>query len=179
MGAKSLGIGEENMALSDNSASTHASKDVYLPPVVHQSGKVSFAEPQKSTLQLTGKRPWNPKYWFISLSFFFGFGAAGILAGINWHRLGKTKWIWPTIVLSILGELGLAALFSSFLYSCLIYIFFAINLGIGFLFSYLQYPAYKNWLATYDVSGTKSPSWAIPIGIGIGHLAIFLAVALL
>ena len=34
------------------------------------------------------------------MSFFAGFGAGGIIAGINWRRMGKNKLMWLTIVVA-------------------------------------------------------------------------------
>ncbi len=131
--------------------------------------------PRTPKPQPPGKQPWNPRKWCIGLSFFFGFGAAGILAGINWRRLGKPKWVWPTIVLAIAGEAGFLALINALNSFGSRLLGYGIELGIGYLIAHLQRPAYEEWMDTYDTSGIKSPGWAIPIGVGIGSIVLILA----
>ena len=51
--------------------------------------------------QVITKSPWNPNILYL-LTFFGGFGATGIIAGINYKRLGKPHLKWPTIVISLI-----------------------------------------------------------------------------
>ena len=53
-----------------------------------------------SSVVATEKSPWG---WgtLLIVSFFAGFVAGGIIAGINWRRMGKHSLVWPTIILSI------------------------------------------------------------------------------
>ena len=55
-----------------------------------------------------GKAPWNPQ-WFWPQAILFGFGAAGIVAGLNYRRLGRSRLIWPTIVISSVVFIGVLA----------------------------------------------------------------------
>ena len=55
-----------------------------------------------------GKAPWNPQ-WFWPQAILFGFGAAGIVAGLNYHRLGRPRLMWPTIVISSVVFIGVLA----------------------------------------------------------------------
>lgn len=54
------------------------------------------------------KAPWNPQ-WFWPQAILFGFGAAGILAGLNYRRMGRPGLMWPTIVISSVAFIGVLA----------------------------------------------------------------------
>jgi hypothetical protein len=47
--------------------------------------------------------------YFIGMAFLFTFAASGILAGLNWRRLGKPRQMWPTILLCVVGLVALLA----------------------------------------------------------------------
>jgi peptidoglycan/LPS O-acetylase OafA/YrhL len=55
-----------------------------------------------------GKAPWNPQ-WFWPQAILFGFGAAGIVAGLNYRRLGRPRLMRPTIVISSVVFIGILA----------------------------------------------------------------------
>ena len=52
-------------------------------------------------MQPSTKPPWNPSI-FYPLAILCGVAAVGILAGINYRRLGKHNLRWPTISTSVL-----------------------------------------------------------------------------
>ncbi len=134
-------------------------------------------EPQNAKPLHSGKDAWNPGTWCNGLAIFFGFAAAGVLAGINWRRLGKPKWTWPTIILTIVGEVALVGLLSVLKSTTAKEIGYLVNIGIGFGLSRLQKPAYDAWIMNNGVSATKKPGFILPIGIGIGSIAAILAAA--
>ncbi len=134
-------------------------------------------ESQNPKPLLPGKKPWNPGTWCNGLAIFFGFGAAGVLAGINWRRLGKPKWVWPSIILTIVGEVALVALLSVLKSTTGKEIGYLVNIGIGFGLSRLQRPAYDEWITNNGASEPKKPGFILPIGIGIGSIAAILAAA--
>ncbi len=126
---------------------------------------------------INSKEPWNPATWCVGLAIFFGFGAAGVLTGLNWRRMGKPIRAWITIALSIAGEVGLIALISVLKSTTAKEIGYLVNIGIGYVLFRLQKPAYDPWVTAYGQGGTKKPGWVMPIGIGIGSIATVLAVA--
>ncbi len=140
-----------------------------MEPVIEES--------QNPKPLLPGKEPWNPGTWCNGLAIFFGFAAAGVLAGINWRRLGKPKWTWPTIILTIVGEVALVALLSVLKSTTAKEIGYLVNIGIGFGLSRLQKPAYDGWITNNGASETKKPGFVLPIAIGIGSIAAIFAAA--
>tara|TARA_B100001146_G_C15856088_1_gene295675 strand:- start:206 stop:517 length:312 start_codon:yes stop_codon:yes gene_type:complete len=55
-----------------------------------------------------GKAPWEPQ-WFLAASNSVGLGAAGIVVGLNYCRLGRPRLMWPTIVISSVVFIGVPA----------------------------------------------------------------------
>lgn len=49
----------------------------------------------------TEKSPWGRGALF-AVSILGSFAAAGIIAGLNWRRMGKARLMWPTIIVSII-----------------------------------------------------------------------------
>ncbi len=147
------------------------------PPVFLESREPPPDGPIEPKPLNTSHGPWDPRTWCIGLAIFFGFGAAGVLAGVNWRALGKPKWVWPTIVLSIVGEVGLVALVSVLKSTIAKEVGYLINLGIGYLLFRLQKPVYEAFINEYGLREAKKPGWVLPIGIGIGSIATVLAVA--
>ncbi len=62
-------------------------------------------EAHEKVEEWVGKAPWNP-LWFWPQTILFGFGAAGIVAGLNYRRLSRPSLMWPTIVISIVAFVG-------------------------------------------------------------------------
>ncbi len=60
---------------------------------------------QRDTEEWVGRAPWNP-LWFWPQAILFGFGAAGIVAGLNYRRLSRPGLMWPTILISIVAFVG-------------------------------------------------------------------------
>ena len=50
------------------------------------------------------RSPWGWRTLF-TVSFLGGWAAGGIIAGINWRRMGRRDLIWPTIVVSVVTYL--------------------------------------------------------------------------
>ncbi len=146
-------------------------------PVGQESRGSSPENPLVPKTPTTGKDPWNPTTWCNALAIFFGFAAAGILAGINWRRLEKPKWTWPTIILTIVGEIALVTAVSVLKSTTAKEIGYLVNIGIGCGLSRLQKPDYDRWMSNNGMSGTKNPGFVVPIGIGIGSIAAILAAA--
>lgn len=128
----------------------------------------------------TEKPPWNPTL-FTGMAFLFSFAASGILAGINWRRLGKPERTWPTIFLSLAGMAAfLAALMLLPLSEGLANIVgYGVNIGIGALLTYLQLPLFKEWTATYGAPTTKESGYLIPIAVGILTVVVVGAIILI
>jgi len=119
--------------------------------------------------QLGPKPPWNPSI-FYALTLLCGFGAAGILAGINYGRLGKPKLKWPTISLSlalfitlitvsvVIGNTGLGYL---------------INLPFAIVLERLQRSLYNRYRE--NTISIKGGGWGIPTVVGIASIALVFA----
>jgi hypothetical protein len=122
-----------------------------------------------------GNLPWNPKGWVYSLSWLFSFGVGGIITGLNWHRMGKPKLGWGTIFLSVVGFAGWLAILD-LLPANNRFGIALVNPIIGYLLYRWQKPAYESWMAAYDTSQVKKPGWIIPIGIGVGSIAVIFSV---
>ena len=61
------------------------------------------AEELKMTTSVsTEKSPWG-RGTLLIVALCAGFAASGILAGINWRRMGKPGLVWPTIAVSIVA----------------------------------------------------------------------------
>ncbi len=61
----------------------------------------------------TARAPWGGKELFI-IALLGSLGAAGIIAGLNWRRMGFIKFMWPTIILSnIINIILIAAIAQS------------------------------------------------------------------
>ena len=56
------------------------------------------------------KSPWNPSA-FYGIAVFFGLGAAGVIAGINYGRLGRETLKWPIISVSLISPLLFEVMF--------------------------------------------------------------------
>ncbi|NIS79510.1 MAG: tetratricopeptide repeat protein [Anaerolineales bacterium] len=126
------------------------------------------------------KPPWNPTL-FTGMAFLFSFAASGILAGINWRRLGKPERTWSTIFLSLAGMAAfLAALtFLPISEDLAELVGYGINIGIGGLLTYLQLPAHKEWTATYGETTMKESGYLIPIAVGILTVVVLGAIILI
>ncbi|MBN2536157.1 MAG: tetratricopeptide repeat protein [Spirochaetales bacterium] len=124
-----------------------------------------------------GKIPWNPKV-FIVMSILFSFGASGILAGINWRRLGKPALTWPTIIFSQSG-LIVFIIILSFLPPNLNetiarLVGYGINIAIGRWLAGWQESAYKEWTSQYGEPKPGKAGFLIPLVSGIASIALVL-----
>jgi tetratricopeptide (TPR) repeat protein len=115
------------------------------------------------------------------MAFLFSFAASGILAGINWQRLGRSERTWPTIFLSLAGmAVFLAALILLPVSEGLAELVgYGVNIGIGALLTYLQLQLYKEWSATYGEPTTKESGYLIPLAVGILTVVVVGAVLLI
>jgi hypothetical protein len=137
--------------------------------------------PAESKTQPTpsGKPPWNPNQ-FIWMAFLFSFAASGILAGLNWRRLGRPGRTWPTILLSVAGLVALLATLVPLPVSVGLSVLIAVlfNIGVGALLTYLQRPAYQEWVAAYGKLTAEESGCLIPAVVALGTLAVVIAFVL-
>ncbi len=106
-------------------------------------------------------KPWNPRTVF-SWTFIASYILTGIVLGINWRRLGRPQWVWPTVLTACLGPLALLVavllLATHASASALTPILIILVAGLVFNYSFisliylLQDGAYKAW--------QKSGDWA-------------------
>lgn len=116
------------------------------------------------------KSPWNPSIFYL-LTFLGGFGAAGIVAGINYKRLGKPELKWRTIGISLVAFVGYIAI-TSFYGVGLIY--YLCNFIPTIILERMQRPQYNRWKEQTKISGRGG--WGIPTITTIGSIAIFFLV---
>jgi len=152
-----------------------------LSPTVEPSRPATLAEmaslatsTTSDVLPPTDKPPWDPKL-FTAMAFLFSFGASGILAGLNWRRLGKSRLALPTIAVSLAGLAGFLALVTQLAENQATLVGYVVNIGIGALLTYWQLPAYRHWVATYGQTTTRKSGWLIPTVVGLGTVGAVLA----
>ena len=142
--------------------------------IADETGEMRSQESQKEAelpQEPNMKSPWNPSV-FYALAVLCGFGAAGVLAGINYRRLGKPALIWPTISISVLtfvavtvGIMATADVVGLFWWACIV------NLLAAFVLERLQRPHYKRWKERATIA--KGAGWGVPVVVGLGGIAAF------
>jgi hypothetical protein len=124
--------------------------------------KVESAEPGL-------KSPWG---WttLIVVGLLGTLAAAGILAGINWRRMGRPQLIWPTIIAAIVGKVGVIALQIPFAVSENIWMVTLlpnlVNVGIAGMLGYWQRGSHRAWKDTHPQA--MSGGWGIPVVTIVG-----------
>ena len=81
-------------------------------------------------------------------SILFTFLVGGMVAGLNWTRLNRPKWKYPTIGFTTLGFIIFLVLYSlaaPLISKYIIYVTYIIFGAVGFLFYYIQKPYYERW----------------------------------
>lgn len=126
-----------------------------------------------------GKPPWNPND-FVWLSILFSFGASGILAGLNWRRLGQSQRAWPTAIMSVVAlavVVCVAMVFpdTTILPRALVY---GINIGVAMLLARWQAPAYKEWTSVYGEPTRRQSGCLLPTAIGLCITIAVFAIAI-
>ena len=90
-------------------------------------------------------RPWTPVQIF-GTAFIFGAGAAGLISGINFHRLGREKLVWPSILgglcIFLIEVWAVIHLVPDEIAS---YIAIPANLVIALGFLLVQLPHFRKW----------------------------------
>ena len=142
--------------------------------IVDETGEMRSQESQKEAelpQEPNMKLPWNPSV-FYPLAILCGAAAVGILAGINYRRLGKPKLRWPTISISVLtfvavivGIMATADVVGLFLWACIV------NLLVAFVLERLQRSHYKRWKERATTA--KGAGWWVPVVVGLGGIVAF------
>jgi len=120
--------------------------------------------------KLAEKSPWG--WWtLLTVSFFAGFAAGGIVAGINWRRMGKQGLMWPTIIGSIVAFI----LFVYFLpqtvsNSTASFISVAPLTGLWLW----QKGYYRTWKDSHPEA--QRAGWQIPAGTALGAIVVVVAI---
>lgn len=116
------------------------------------------------------KSPWNPSA-FYPMAIGFGFGAAGILAGLNYRRLGKPQLAWPTAIVSVLAFVAVIIVLGFVLeIEAKPAGAFAVNIPAAFLLARLQRSAYEGWKERFP--SARGGGWGIPLVTGFASLAV-------
>ena len=119
-----------------------------------------------------GKIPWNP-LWFWPQAMLFGFGAAGIVAGLNFRRLGKPVLMWPTIVISSAAFIGVLAALALFDIGYVAVTAIAINVPAALILYLLQRASYER--VKGDIPVRRNGGFDLPVMIGLPWLLVLLA----
>ena len=119
-----------------------------------------------------GEAPWNPQ-WFWPQAILFGFGAAGIVAGLNFRRLGRPHLMWPTIVISSMAFIGVLAGLAFANIGYLATTAIIINAPAALVLSLLQRADYQRVKARIPASDTGGLN--LPVIIGLPWLVLLLA----
>ncbi len=118
--------------------------------------------------------PWNPSV-FWPLAILCGFGAAGVLAGLNYRRLGRPNLTLPTIGVTVAAFLAvIVALSLAELEDTSSWLPFAVNIPPAALLQRLQRSDYERWRERFPFAG--GAGWGIPIIVGVASLALAVAV---
>ncbi len=122
--------------------------------------------------KLAEKSPWG--WWtLLTVTIFSGFAAGGIIAGINWRRMGKQGLMWPTIIVSIVA-------FILFIY------FMPETVGNATASSISIVPVAGLWLwqkgyyRTWKESHPEAQraGWQIPTATALGAIVVVVAIVL-
>lgn len=84
----------------------------------------------------------------VLFSLIFTFLVGGIVAGLNWTRLSRPQWKYPTIGASVLGFIIFMVIYSFIpvsLETYVIYVSYAIFTAVGILLYFIQKPYYDMW----------------------------------
>jgi 4-amino-4-deoxy-L-arabinose transferase-like glycosyltransferase len=93
------------------------------------------------------KAPYHPAV-ILAFCVIFTFLLGGMIAGINWTRLSKPRWKYPTVGLTVLGFIifvGLFQHFGIFLGRYIVYASYAVFALVGGCIYFIQKPYYDRW----------------------------------
>ncbi|MDP6713328.1 MAG: tetratricopeptide repeat protein [SAR202 cluster bacterium] len=102
----------------------------------------------------------------------FGFGAAGIVAGLNFRRLGKSDLMWPTMVISSAAFIG-ALVALAYTGTGYIAILAIMNMVAALVFYLLQADDYER--VKKRIANRAGSGFDLPVMIGLPWLVVLLA----
>lgn len=111
--------------------------------------------------------PWDARL-FLPMALLFTFGGAGLLAGLNWRRLGKPERTRRTILACLVGE-AVAALGLTFFFplTTALLIGVALNLGAGWWLARQQRADFSSWkqanLEASEKTNLFAGDWRTPL----------------
>ncbi len=113
-----------------------------------------------------GRAPWG---WgtLLIVSLLGGLGAAGIIAGLNWRRMGFYRLMWPTIIISIIIFFILTVAISATTSNLLVNI---VSLAAVWGLVLWQRPYYQIWKQINPEA--QRAGWQIPMVTVIVPLAV-------
>jgi len=123
------------------------------------------------------KAPWHPRVSGI-YCVFFGPLAGGIISIINSHRLGRKRWGWPLLILSLIVSSVLWFILSRLTPEHISAAKYLLHTLAGAIFAILQLGDFENWKENFN--GDPKPSngwWAFGWGIlGLGLTYLLMSV---
>jgi hypothetical protein len=81
---------------------------------------------------------------------FLGYVGGGLLAAVNWSRLGKPERFWPMLVLSITIIPLTLGIIGAFAGSAGLWVGWVASFILTISFSEWQKPAYNTWVVQHD-----------------------------
>jgi len=120
------------------------------------------------------KAPWGWGTLLIA-AFLGGFGAVGIIAGLNWRRMGFDKFMWPTIIGAMIAFVLQLVVIASAGFDPLVNILglFAVWWGLVLW----QRPYYQTWKEINreaQRAGWQIPVVAVVVSFALGLVGGFL-----
>ncbi len=173
-------LGERQQEEIRKKAESVACRAKWTPAPVASPVSELLAAPQSTeaaspvtALAPPDKPPWNPTL-FTGMALVFSFAASGILAGLNWRRLGKPQYMAPTILLSVVGFVVMVGVLMVLPLGegAARGMGYLINIGLGGLLTYLQRAAFREWTATHGVPTAQQSGYLVPAAVGLGTLAV-------
>lgn len=132
-----------------------------------RDASVQFREPDDADV-----RPWTPSQIF-GVSFAFGSGAGGVIAAINFSRMGQRAWVAPMVVASVLLFLVQAFVIVMVVPpEGLRMVGFLSNSALGLAYMLVQKPVFDGWKEQNFGAGAYKPN-----GLGLLFLVSLVCLA--
>src|SRR5262245_18538367 len=105
-------------------------------------------------------RPWMPVH-LLAVSILFGVAACGVIAGINFARMGKRLYVIPSILVASVLLFLEARVFLLLPEDLGRLVGLMANLGFGLAFMLVQRPTFEAWKARNWAPATEGESYTL------------------
>ncbi len=155
-------------------------------PAVAPAPPPTTAKPALSVSQ--EKSPWE-WHTLFAVSILGSCAAVGILAGINWRRMGIQERMWPTIIAAVILYIGswiglwfvpwpggfFSTIFGALLF--LFGVFFAVGLAVATALWLWQRGTYQAWKQQHPQA--QRAGWQIPVIVIVALIIVFVVVIMI